>query len=242
MHHRRDLLLALAALSKTLGIIGGIAPESTIEYYRTIVALHRERTSGAYPSIIINSIDLPRVLELASESRLSELADYLAGEIERLAAAGAKIALLASNTPHIVFDALQSRSPIPLISIVEATFLAAREAEVRRVALFGTRFTMQSGFYRSYFEPRDIAVIAPNDEEQDFIHAKYMTELVNAQFLDRTKRELLAIVERMHRDSHIDGLILGGTELPLLLRESSWRGVALFDTAQIHARAAVEAM
>ena len=229
-------------MSKTLGIIGGIAPESTIEYYRTIVALHRERTGGGYPSIIINSIDLPRLLQLVSEDRLSELTDYLAGEIERLAAAGAKVALLASNTPHIVFDVLQSRSSIPMISIVEATFRAAREAGARRVALFGTRFTMQSGFYRSYFEPRDIAVIAPNDEEQDFIHTKYMTELVHAQFLDRTKRDLLTIVERMHRGSHIDGVILGGTELPLLLRDSSWKGVRLFDTGRIHASAAVERM
>ncbi|MDQ6800050.1 MAG: amino acid racemase [Acidobacteriota bacterium] len=228
----------MAAL--TLGIIGGIAPESTIEYYRTIVVHHRERTGGHYPSIIINSIDLEKMLTLVAERQFPELVSYLLEEIARLAAAGAKIGLLASNTPHIVFDDLRSRSPIPLISIVEATFRAAEKAGLRRLALFGTRFTMQADFYRSFFEPRGIAMIAPNAADQDFIHTKYMDELVNAKFLDSTRNAMLAIAERMQRDSRIDGLILGGTELPLLLRETSWRDIRLLDTGRLHAESAVE--
>ena len=136
--------------SLTLGIIGGIAPESTIEYYRTIIALHRERTGGQYPTILINSIDLKKMLGLVAEQRFPELITYLVAEIRKLAAGGATIGLFASNTPHIVFDELRTQSPIPLISIVEATFRAAEKARFRRLALFGTRFTMQADFYRSF--------------------------------------------------------------------------------------------
>ena len=99
---------------------------------------------------------------------------------------------------------------------------------------------MQADFYRSFFEPRGIAVISPNAAEQDFIHAKYMDELVNAKFLDSTRNAMLEIAERMRHDSHIEGVILGGTELPLLLRETSGRAIRLLDTGRIHAESAVE--
>ena len=227
---------------KTLGIIGGIAPESTIAYYRTIVALYRERTNGQYPSIIINSIDLTMLLKLAAENRHKDLAEYLVAETRKLAAAGAELSLFASNTPHIVFDEVSAQSPIRLLGIVESTFRAAKEAGLQRVALFGTRFTMQAGFYNSFFQPRGISVVLPDPSDQEFIHTKYMQELVNARFLDSTRQELLAIAEKMKRDSQIQGVILGGTELPLLLRDSSWSGLHLLDTGKIHAEWAVEQM
>ena len=111
---------------KTAGIIGGIGPESTIDYYRAIIAAYRERNrDGSYPSILIDSIDLQRMLELAAGD-LPQLTEYLAAEVSRLARAGADFALLAANTPHIVFHDLERRSPIPLVSIVEATCEAAR--------------------------------------------------------------------------------------------------------------------
>lgn len=107
---------------KTAGIIGGIGPESTIEYYRLIIASYRERRSiGDYPSIIINSIDLNKMLELIGANRLVEVTEYLLSELKRLARAGADFGVLAANSPHIVFDDLRQQSPIPLISIVEVT-------------------------------------------------------------------------------------------------------------------------
>lgn len=227
---------------KTLGIIGGIAPESTIEYYRTIVAEYRRRTDGAYPSLIINSIDLRRLLDLAGAGELAALTEYLRRELNRLAAAGADLALLASNTPHIVFDQLQAVSPLPLISIVEATCRAAEAAGLSRLALFGTRFTMQGGFYQGTFERHGMSVIAPDPADQDLIHAKYMDELVNGRFLDATREQLLAIVDRMALDRGIDGVILGGTELPLLLRDPTHGRVRMLDTMRIHAEAAVDEM
>lgn len=107
---------------KTLGVIGGIGPESTIEYYRSLIAVYREqKPDGSYPSIILNSIDLNKLMALIAANELTETIEYLGEEIEKLARAGAGCGLVAANTPHIVFDELCRQSSIPLISIVEAT-------------------------------------------------------------------------------------------------------------------------
>jgi aspartate racemase len=119
---------------KTLGIVGGIGPESTVDYYRSLIQKWREQTKdGSAPSIVLNSIDLKRVLDLIAANELSEVTAYLSGEMERLVRAGADVGLFASNTPHIVFGELQRRSPIPLISIVEATREAAETLGLRRL-------------------------------------------------------------------------------------------------------------
>lgn len=224
---------------KTLGIIGGTAPESTIEYYRFIIAGYRERQpDGSYPSIIINSIDLKKMLDFIAAGDLAGVADYLADEIEKLAAARATFALLASNTPHIVFNELRLRSRIPLISIVEATSDAAKRLGLKRLGLFGTRFTMQGRFYPEVFSREGIALVTPESDEQEFIHQKYMTEFVKGTILPETREKLLAIVDRMKEREGIDGLILGGTELPLVLRDVQ-RGIPFLDTTRIHVNRAV---
>src|SRR5437870_13816943 len=133
---------------KTLGIIGGLGPESTIDYYGRIIALYRERTGdGSYPQFIINSINLKKGLDFMDANNLTGMADYLVEEIGKLARAGATFGLISANTPHIVFDELASRSPIPLISIIEATCAAANARKLKRLALLGTRFTMQETCY-----------------------------------------------------------------------------------------------
>jgi aspartate racemase len=219
-----------------LGIIGGIGPESTAEYYRLLLAEYRRRNpDGSAPSIIINSIDLKRLLDLVGAGRLEELAHWLTSEIERLARAGADFALLASNTPHIVFD--QLRSPIPLISIIEATRDHARQRDLHRLGLFGTRFTMRGRFYPEVLAP--IEIVTPNDEEQEFIHDKYLGELVAGVKKPETRERLLRIIDRLKDEERIDGLILGGTELPLILGDESHNGVPILDTTRIHVESAV---
>ena len=225
---------------KTAGIIGGIGPESTIEYYRSIVASYRERTRhGGYPSVVINSIDLKLMVELMGANRLHEVEEYLVRELKRLAGAGADFAALAANTPHIVFGAVSARSPVPLISIVEVTCDAARGRGLKRVGLFGTRYTMQAGFYPEAFGRAGITVVPPGAEAQVYIHDKYMSELVNGVFIPETRAGLLAIVEQMKAQDGIEGLILGGTELPLILRADDCAGVQFLDTMQLHAEAIV---
>jgi aspartate racemase len=226
---------------KTLGIIGGIGPESTIEYYRAVIATYREhREDGDYPSIIITSINLKRMIDLITANQLAVVADVLVAEVERLARAGADFGLMASNTPHIVFDDVQRRSSMPLLSIVQAACDAANALGLKKVGLFGTRFTMQGRFYPDVFARAGIALIVPQPDEQALIHEKYMEELLNNIFLEETRERLLAIVEQLKRRDGIEGLILGGTELPLILRDSSSTGIPFLDTMQIHARAAVE--
>jgi aspartate racemase len=224
---------------KTLGIVGGIGPESTVDYYRSLIQKWREQTKdGSAPSIVLNSIDLKRVLDLIAANELSEVTAYLSGEMERLVRAGADVGLFASNTPHIVFGELQRRSSIPLISIVEATREAAEELGLRRLGLFGVRFTMQGRFYPDVFSKAGIALVVPNESEQAYIHDKYMNELLKGMFLPETRERLLAIAERLAKQEHAQGVILAGTELPLILRDASC-GVPFLDTTQIHVKAAL---
>jgi len=222
---------------KTVGIIGGVGPESTIEYYRLIIAAYREQQpDGSYPSIIINSVDLNRLIAWVGANELEALAAYLVAEIERLHRAGADFGLLASNTPHIVFDEISRQSPIPLISIVEATRDEAQARGLQRVGLFGTRFTMQGRFYPDVFSRGDIEIVTPKEDEQSYIHEKYMKELLNNVFLAETRERLLAIVDRMKAEDQIEAIILGGTELPLILRDPEHNGIPFLDTTRIQVK------
>lgn len=228
---------------KTLGIIGGIAPESTIEYYRLIIASYRaQKPDGSYPPLIINSINLKKMLDLVGANELARVTEYLLSEVHRLARAGADFGLLAANTPHIVFEDIQRQSPIPLLSIVEAACEAARGLGLKRVGLFGTRFTMQGYFYPEVFSRQGITLVVPDLAEQDYIHDKYLSELINGIFLPETREGLLQIVERLKERTGIQGLILGGTELPLILRDIDDRGIPFLDTTKIHAGYAVAEM
>ena len=228
---------------KTAGIIGGIGPESTIEYYRLIIAAYRaQKPDGSYPAIIINSINLKKIVDLVTDSELAALTDFLSDEVQRLARAGADFGLLAANTPHIVFNELSRRSPIPLISIVQATCDAAKFLGMKKVGLFGTRFTMEGRFYPDVFSKEGIDLIVPQPDDRAYIHDKYMNELLQGIILPETRQGLLAIVDRMKQSDAVQGLILGGTELPLILRDGDSSGIPFLDTTQIHVRSLVERM
>ena len=238
---------------KTLGIIGGLGPESTLDYYQRIIALFRERTGDRhYPEFVIVSVDLRKGLDFLEANDLSGMANYLLEGIDKLARAGADFGIISANTPHIVFDEVAPRSPIPLISIVEATRAAAKAQNLKRLALFGTRYTMQATFYPKVFARDGIELLAPDLRDQDYIHDKYMNELVPGKFLADTRAGLLGIVDRMkttsdppsqsYGEAGIDGVILAGTELPLILRDPIHNGIPFLDTTKIHCEAAVAEM
>ena len=228
---------------KTLGIIGGLGPESTIDYYGKIVALYRERTGdGSYPQFIINSINMKKGLDFMEANNLTGMAAYLVEEISKLGRAGATFGLISANTPHIVFDEVASKSPISLISIVEATCAAAKARKLKRLALLGTRYTMQATFYPKVFSRGRIELFVPDTEDRDYIHDKYLNELVAGKFLADTRANLLAIVDRMKEKHDIDGVILAGTELPLILRDREYNGIPFLDTTEFHCEAAVTEM
>ena len=228
---------------KTLGIVGGIGPESTIEYYRFILDGYRARVpDGSAPHVIIDSIDVNRGIAMLDASDLSALADYLGESIERLVRAGAEVGLIAANTPHIVFDEVQARARIPLISIVQATCERARVLGFRRMALLGTGFTMRRRFYPEVFARAALELVMPNDAEKAQIHAAYIGELLKNQFLPETRAAILHIIDRMRREDAVEAVILAGTELPLLLRGAEPEGVVFLDTTLIHVAAAVDAI
>ena len=219
---------------KTLGLIGGTGPESTIEYYRLLVAKYREQADGNSPPLIINSVNIKPLLEWMTAGELPRVADYLVAEIEKLQKAGADFAALTANTPHIVFDELQQRSALPLVSIVEATRDKVQELGLNTVALFGTRFTMQAQFYPDVFSRTGIKLVTPNEDEQNYIHEIYLGQLLKDVFLPETRTKLLAIADAMKARNGIEAVILGGTELPLLLRDERHNGMQLLDTTRIH--------
>ena len=223
-----------------LGIVGGLGPESTIDYYRQLIAAYRERTADdSYPAIVITSLDVSKALRLLGGQQYAELADYFARGIDQLARAGATVGLISANTPHIVFDQVQARSPIPLISIVEAACAAVQQQGMSKVALLGTRYTMQARFYPDVFSRAGIALVVPTDDEQVFIHEKYVNELIPGVFLDATREALLQIIRRMRDEDGIQGVLLAGTELPLILHQQDVPEVPLLDTTVIHVQAAV---
>ena len=226
---------------KTLGIVGGIGPESTIEYYRYILDGYRRRMpDGHAPHIIIDSIDVNRAIAMLDANDLAGVAAYLGEALGRLARAGADLALMAANTAHIVFDDVQQRSSIPLISIVQAACDHATHLGLRRLALLGTGFTMRARFYPDVFTRAGLDLVTPTDAEKASIHDKYINELLQNRFLPETRESLLAIIGRMRREDGIEGVVLAGTELPLLLRGAEPDGLAFLDTTIIHAERAVE--
>jgi len=159
--------------------------------------------------------------------------------VQCLANAGATIALMASNTPHIVFDDLQGVSPIPLISIVETACQAVIDVGMERVGLFGTKFTMRGGFYQKVFQREGIDLVVPDIAEQGYIHTAYMTELVNGVYRDEVRECFIDLARDLQERKGIEGLVLGGTELPLLMRDAEGLDIPMIDTGRLHVERAV---
>ncbi|MDA7980240.1 MAG: amino acid racemase [Pirellulales bacterium] len=223
-----------------LGIIGGIAPGSTVDYYELLIERYRAACpDGGYPQLVINSINLEQLLQLVAADEHDTLIEFLTIEIQRLAQAGADMALFASNTPHLVFDAVAARAPIPLISIVEVTARATAAQQLTHVGLVGTRFTMEGGFYQDVFHRLGIQVTTPGDSERAWIHERYLGELVNGEFRTETRGKFREIILRMRDDVGIDGIVLGGTEIPLLLRGEDLGELTTLDTTSLHVDEAI---
>ncbi len=224
---------------KKIGIIGGIGPESTLDYYRGIIDAFRERVGGMnYPDIIIYSADLTELLQILEAKALDKLTEWLLVRIEALCRAGADFAVIASNTPHVVFDEVARRSPLPLLSIVVETCRKAETLGVRRAGLMGTKFTMEADFFQKPFHERGMSIVVPSAEEQHFIHEKLFSEIELGIIKESTREGLLAIVQKMIERDAIDSLILGCTELPLILDRDEF-GIPFLNTTAIHVESIV---
>src|SRR3954469_8795822 len=222
----------------TVGLVGGLGPESTIDYYRRIIQVWQRRDPRSFPSMMIDSLDVQRGLALVA-SDLPGLTEYLFASVRRLAGAGVDFIAMTANTPHIVFDELASQSRVPLLSIVEVCAEEAKRRGLSRLLLLGTRFTTGAPFYPEVFARRGMTIIVPAEDDRNWMHERYIGELLKGEFRDETREGFVSLVERLRDELHPDGVILGGTELPLLLRAPTIAGLPTLDTTALHVDAIV---
>ena len=223
---------------RRVGLVGGLGPESTIDYYRRILAAWEKASPGSSPSILIDSLDVQIGLRLVGSDRPA-LVEYLLASIERLAKAGVDFVAITANTAHVVFDELEARAPLPLLSIVEPCADAALARGLQRLALLGTRFTMEAQFYPAALARRSISVVSPDPTEREWIHERYVGELLKGDFRNETRGGFVRIVERLHKAENVDGVIFAGTELPLLLPGAELAGLPVLDTTALHVAAII---
>lgn len=219
---------------KKLGLIGGIGPESTIPYYHDIVyGVQSQVGEKFFPNLTIESLNVFDVLNMCDRKEYEALTNYLMAAINNLRASGADFIALSGNTPHIVFEELQKRSPIPLVSIIEATCDEAKRRNISKVGLLGTIFTMDGEFFKKPFTNNHIEVVTPTDEEKRFVNQKISQELELGITKEETLSAFLKIVQRMKDENGIQAIVLGCTELPLLFKGVR-TPVDCLDTMQIH--------
>ena len=222
---------------KKIGIVGGLGPEPTVEYYKIITEHFHGKPEGT-PRIIVYSLDVDELAALFEIEKYGEVVAILMEAIGALNRAGADFGLIAANTPHIVFDDVVKESPIPLLSIVTSTLEDIKRRGITRVGLLGTKFTMRSTLFQRELNPAGIEVFVPEEPEKEYIQQKIYDELAYGRFIDQTRSGFLDIVEKLIDRHGIEGVILGCTEIPLLLTEDAF-GMPFLDTTRIHAESAI---
>lgn len=228
---------------KKAGLIGGMGPESTLDYYKAIIdAFKNNQGILNYPEMVIYSVNLSQFLDLMKNKAYDQIVDMLVAKLESLKLAGADFGAITANTPHLLFGRIKEKSPIPLISIVEATCTVAQKKGLKKPGLFGTGFTMASSFFQDVFNRNGIKVEVPDAEDQKIINYKLFSEIELGIFKDQTRRLLIDQIGKMVKKHNIDSLILGCTEFPLILTDSYYEGIPMLNTTQIHVDEIVKAI
>lgn len=221
-----------------IGIIGGLSAESTAQYYLEITRAYVRRFGDCgYPEILILSLDLEPYHRWRDAGRWDLVAADLARAAETLREAGADFGLIATNTMHKVFEAVARTTGLPLLHILDPVIAAARGAGIRRLGLLGTRYTMQEDFGRERLASGGIETLVPPDREQAELHRIIVDELVKGQCLDPSRAAYRKAILRL-AERGAQGIVLGCTEIPLLVRAED-SPLPLFDTAALHAGAAL---
>lgn len=219
---------------KKIGLIGGIGPESTVLYYKKLIhGLRKDLGNHFLPEIVIDSLNVFKVLEYCQQKNYKGLVDYLMIGIQNLISSGAEVIALTGNTPHIVFDELQLKSAIPLVSIVESTYYETKKKRLSKLGLIGTSFTMKEDFFKNTFLLNGVEIITPTLKDQDYIANKIVSELEIGIIREETREDFIKTIKKMKNNYQIEGVILGCTELPLLF-ESYELPVITLDTVDIH--------
>ena len=220
---------------KTIGLIGGMSWESTVTYYQVINTVVKEQLGGLHSAkILLYSVDFAEIERCQSSDDWGRAAEILADIARRLERAGAELLLICANTMHRVFDEVQAAVSVPLLHIGELTAQALTEAGIHKAALLGTRYVMEGDFYPSRLRAAGIEVVTPNAEERAMINRVIYEELCIGILSETSKAAFLAVVERLAREEGAEGVVLGCTEIPLLIGQEK-ASIPFFDTTQIHA-------
>lgn len=227
---------------RKLGILGGMGPESTLLYYREIAAEYKKKDkNGYFPALTIETVNMYEMLGYCKAQQYDALTEYLLRGISNLEKAGAEFAVLASNTPHVVFDVLEKRTNIPLLSIVEPVYQAMKAKGIKKAAWLGTRFTMEQPYFKKLFTDNEIEIAVPKEEERAFIDKVIAEELEFGIVKENSKKEMDCIIERLISEGCIEAVILGCTELPLMYADEKL-AVPVFDTLKYHIQGIVAYM
>jgi aspartate racemase len=222
-------------MKKKIGIVGGISLASTIQYYKTITDLYfKQFNDYYYPEIIIDSLDFQYFTDLENENKTQEYVNYIVKSTNNLQKAGADFIIMAANSPHSVFEEVKKQTNLPMLSIVDTVAQYALQNKLKRVLLTGIKYTMQSDFYQKGFSKVGIEVIVPSEEHQNDINDIIFNELVINIFTNQTKKHFIDIISSYRTD----GVILGCTELPLLVNQND-TNIKLLDTMSLHCEAAL---
>jgi len=222
-------------MKKRIGIVGGISLASTIQYYKTITDLYFEQFKDYYyPEVLIHSLDFQYFTDLENEKRTQEYIDYIVSSTTALEKAGADFIIMAANSPHSVFDEVEKLSRLPMLSIVDTAAKYAVENHLSRTLLTGIKYTMQSDFYPNGFKKFGVEVLRPSEEHQNKINEIIFNELVINKFSDETRKQFVEIINSYD----VDGVILGCTELPLLLDQSD-TNIKLINSLALHCEEAL---
>jgi aspartate racemase len=226
-------------MHKRIGILGGMSPESTVAYYEYITRTYTERYGDyGYPEILIYSVSFQPYVDWPNQERWDLVAQGLSQAAQKLVAAGADFVLIATNTMHLVFDEVRAKVEVPMLSLLDATAEAVLARGLRTVGLLGTKFTMEKTFYQDALARQGITVLVPDAADRAYINHVIYDELVAGLIRDESRIEFAAIIRKLVERS-AEGVILGCTEIPLLVSEDD-AGIPLFDTTTIHAEAALK--
>ena len=225
-------------MHKKIGILGGLSPESTTIYYNHIIREYAKRYDDYnYPEIIIYSVNFQEFVDWQTLDRWDLAANKMINVFKILEKAGADFGLIATNTMHIVFDQVQSEISIPLLSIIESTAEAINNEGIQTVGLLGTIFTMSKDFYEQGLKKSGITTLVPQKEDQEFINRVIYEELTKGTIKPESKAGYLKIINKLG-EAGAQGIVLGCTEIPLLLKKEDC-SIRLYDTTRIHAEKAL---
>lgn len=223
---------------KLLGLIGGMSWESTIEYYRILNELIKnELGSWNSAKILLYSVNFEEILTLQNNNDWKQIENRMIEICKKLETVGSSAIVICSNTMHKIADNLEGRISIPIINVIDETAKVIKSMKIKTIGLLGTKFTMESGFYKNKLEKKyDLIVNLPEKEERDYIHDTIYNEFAQGKFFESTKKRFLKIISNL-KNKGCEGIILGCTEIPLLIKQKDI-DLKIFDTLKIHLEAA----